>query len=371
MSDGSRPTLTDVASVSGVSAATVSRALARPHMVNRETLARVLSAADSLGYVPAGAARALASGRSKVIGAIVPTLDSAIFSRTLQALQAELAAAGYQLIVASSDYNPAAEAGILRALLAQAVDGLVLVGAERSPEATAILRRAGVPVVLTWCGHPAFDAVTVDNRRAGRLAAEHLVGLGHRAIGVVTGTLAVNDRQRLNSPEAACPAVRLGLLCLVRVAANDSGCHQVGKAGVIDPDLCQQGAVVLAEGWRGRADRARSAAEARHDVMHGKQAHVRIGVIGDDLALDEVRGRRGSARCRRSGRSSPRRLRRTRRSRACVRSAMNAPIMASSSAALRTRSAFVRKRGSSIRSARPMERNRRSAIFWIDPDRLT
>jgi LacI family transcriptional regulator len=196
MTGGSRPTLTDVASLSGVSAATVSRALARPHMVNRETLARVLSAADRLGYVPAGAARALASGRSKVIGAIVPTLDSAIFSRTLQALQGELAAAGYGLIVASNDYNPAAEAGILRALLAQAVDGLVLVGAERSPEATAIIRRAGVPVVLTWCGHPAFDAITVDNCRAGRLAAEHLVNLGHRAVGVVTGTLAVNDRQR-------------------------------------------------------------------------------------------------------------------------------------------------------------------------------
>ncbi len=182
--------------MSGVSAATVSRALARPDMVNRMTLQRVSKAADALGYFPAGAARALASGKSKVIGAIVPTLDNAIFSRALQSLQGELAAAGYQLIVASNDYNPGAEAAILRALLAQGVDGLMLVGADRSPEALAILARANVPVVFTWCAHPRFDAVTVDNHRAGWLAARHLIELGHRRIGVITGSLTVNDRQR-------------------------------------------------------------------------------------------------------------------------------------------------------------------------------
>ena len=197
MATGLRPTLMDVAKLSGVSAATVSRALARPDMVNRMTLERVSKAAETLGYFPAGAARALASGRSRVIGAIVPTLDNAIFARALQTLQGELSASGYQLIVASNDYNPGAEAAILRALLAQGVDGLMLVGADRSPEALAILARANIPVVLTWCAHPLFDAVTVDNHRAGWLAARHLVELGHRQIGVITGALMVNDRQRL------------------------------------------------------------------------------------------------------------------------------------------------------------------------------
>jgi LacI family transcriptional regulator len=191
-----RPTLADVASLSGVSAATVSRALARPDMVNRMTLERVQKAAETLGYVPAGAARALASGRSFMIGAIVPTLDNAIFSRALQAMQLTLAAQGYQLIIASNDYNPAAEAGIIRSLLSRGVDGLMLVGADRNPDARAILERAGVPVVLTWCADPRFDAITIDNRQAGRLAAQHLIALGHRSIGVVTGALAVNDRQR-------------------------------------------------------------------------------------------------------------------------------------------------------------------------------
>jgi LacI family transcriptional regulator len=193
----SRPTLGEVAALAGVSTATVSRALSRPALVNAETLVRVQRATETLGYMPTGAARALASGKTMTIGAIVPTLDSPIFARALQAMQARLSAEGYQLLVASSDYNTAAEAAALHALIARGVDGLVLVGAERSEETWQMLERVGMPVVLTWCANPRFDAVMVDNRHAGRLVAEYLIGLGHRSFGVITGTLSVNDRQLL------------------------------------------------------------------------------------------------------------------------------------------------------------------------------
>ena len=196
MQDSRRPTLSDVAELSGVSPATVSRALARPGMVNHVTLERVQKAADALGYLTTGAARALASGKSMMIGAVVPTLDNAIFSRALQSMQKTLSDKGYQLVIASHDYNLAAEAAILRAMISHGVDGLILVGADRSKEALAILERSGLPVLLTWCADQRFDAVTVDNHRAGWLAAKHLVELGHRSIGVVTGKLALNDRQR-------------------------------------------------------------------------------------------------------------------------------------------------------------------------------
>ena len=79
--------LLDVARAAGVSPATVSRAIAQPELVNSATLARVRLSAARLGYVPGGAARALASGRSMTIGAVVPTLDSPIFARALQAMQ--------------------------------------------------------------------------------------------------------------------------------------------------------------------------------------------------------------------------------------------------------------------------------------------
>jgi LacI family transcriptional regulator len=188
--------LVDVARAAGVSPATVSRAMSQPDLLSAKTLARVRASAQTLGYRPDAAARTLASGRSMAIGAVTPTLDNAIFAKALQAMQTVLSAAGYQLLVASHDYSAAAEADAVRTLLARGVDGLMLVGAERAPETDVMLAAAGVPVVLTWRTIPGRAAVTVDNERAGRLAAEHLMSLGHRRIGMATGSFAFNDRQR-------------------------------------------------------------------------------------------------------------------------------------------------------------------------------
>lgn len=196
MASPRRVKLLDVARHAGVSPATVSRAIAQPDLVSPETLARVRSSAAHLGYVPDGAARALASGRTMTIGAVVPTLDSAVFSRTLQAMQVKLARHGYQLLVASHDYSAAAEAEAVRTLLARGVDGLMLVGAERPAATWELLQGAGVAVVLTWCSDDRFSSVIVDNEKAGRLAAQHLIELGHTRIGAVVGAQQFNDRQR-------------------------------------------------------------------------------------------------------------------------------------------------------------------------------
>lgn len=208
---GARVKLSDVARDAGVSPATVSRAIAQPELLSPDTLARVSASAQRLGYLPDGAARALASGRSKTIGAIVPTLDSAIFARALQAMQVTLAQSGYLLLVASHEGSPAAETQAVRALLGRGVDGLMLVGAERALETTALLKASGLPIVLTWCGDGHFTAVTIDNARAGRLAAEHLIGLGHRRIGMITGHLQFNDRQRARLIGARTALVKAGL----------------------------------------------------------------------------------------------------------------------------------------------------------------
>ena len=93
-----RPRLEDVARRAGVSIATVSRALSRPDMVNAKTRGLVQETAAALGYIPIGPARALVSGKSRIVGAIVPTLDHAIFARAIQAMQTTLDAAGYQLL---------------------------------------------------------------------------------------------------------------------------------------------------------------------------------------------------------------------------------------------------------------------------------
>ncbi len=114
-----KPRLIDVARDAGVSPATVSRAIAQPQLLAGETLARVRLSAQRLGYSPDAAARALASGRSMTIGAVMPTLDNAIFARALQAMQVALTAEGYQLLVASHDYSDRAETEAVRTLLAR------------------------------------------------------------------------------------------------------------------------------------------------------------------------------------------------------------------------------------------------------------
>ena len=192
-----RPTLADVAAAAGVSAATVSRAISRPGLVKAETLRQVQAAAGRLGYLPGGAARALASGRTMLVGGVFPTLDHSIFARAIQGLQARLRAAGYQLVVAAHEYVPAAEATAIRSMLAHGVDALAVVGADRPEETWALLRAAAIPVVLTWSFDARLPSIGFDNARAGALVAEHLLDHGHRRFGMISGPVRTNDRARL------------------------------------------------------------------------------------------------------------------------------------------------------------------------------
>jgi len=191
-----KPVLADIARAAGVSIATASRAMNAPELLQPETLDRVRQVMARLGYMPNRKASALASGRSRTVGVVVPTLNSAIFAACLQAMQRVLYGDGYLLLVASHEYDPAAEATAVAQLISHGVDGLVLVGAAR-PEATwQMIDAAGLPVVQLWAGRSDRDRVTVDNARAGRLIARHLIDLGHRDLAVICGHLAENDRQR-------------------------------------------------------------------------------------------------------------------------------------------------------------------------------
>lgn len=210
MARTSRPRLIDVARDSQVSLATVSRALAQPELVNQATRRRVLESADRLGYLPHHPAP-LTQPRTRTIGAIVPTLDNATFSHALEAMQARLANFGCQLLVATTGYSPAAETEAIRSFISRGVDGLMLVGASRSPESKQILDDSRLPVVLTWVADDRFDAVAIDNFRSGRLAARHLVDLGHERIGVVTGRVNNNDRQQLRVDGIRAELVGVGL----------------------------------------------------------------------------------------------------------------------------------------------------------------
>jgi LacI family transcriptional regulator len=190
--------LTEVARAAEVSTATVSRALNSPERVSAEVRARVLGAAERLGYRPNPAARALAADRTHTVGAIVPTIGNSIFAPGIEAIQNRLEAADYSLLLAMSDYDPAAELRHARALIARGVDGLILIGRDHSDELRAAVARAGIPCVVQGAyatnGH--FPCVGFDNYAAFRLAIAHLLVLGHRRVAVLSGVSRDNDRVR-------------------------------------------------------------------------------------------------------------------------------------------------------------------------------
>ncbi|MCT9117814.1 LacI family DNA-binding transcriptional regulator [Cupriavidus gilardii] len=188
-----------MARLAGVSMATVSRALSSPGLVRKDTLARVRHAVEALGYVPDASARTLASGRSRTVAAVVPTLDNAIFSHSIQGLQSVLAASGYQLLLGSHNYDVDTEIDVVRALAERAVDAMVLVGADHAPETLSLLKQSGIRTILTWSLSSHYPCIGFDNVEIGALAARHLYDLGHRDFGMISGIAQHNDRARLRT----------------------------------------------------------------------------------------------------------------------------------------------------------------------------
>jgi LacI family transcriptional regulator len=205
--------LRDVARDAGVSAATVSRALSAPAKLRPATLERVLAAARARGYVLDGAARALRERRTRTIGAVIPTLANAIFANATHALQKTLERRGYTLLLASHEFDLAAEVQIARQLIERGVDGLVLVGLDHEPELFRIVDAAGIPCSLTWAldrtGRRA--CVGFDNRAAAVRIVEYLHALGHRELAMIAGETPHNDRARSRVEGVRAAAVALGL----------------------------------------------------------------------------------------------------------------------------------------------------------------
>lgn len=190
-------TVTDVARLAGVSVATVSRAFTSPDVVSADTRGRVVKAAERLGFSPNPAARALRRQRTLLVGAVIPTLNYAIYARLVNAFQDRMREAGHLAVVLTSDFNNAHVAGKARLLVDHGAEGLLLVGQVRDPALVMLLQQRRVPAVSTYSAtdNSVVPSIGFDNRDATLRALEHVADFGHRDVLMLCGPLEGNDRQ--------------------------------------------------------------------------------------------------------------------------------------------------------------------------------
>jgi LacI family transcriptional regulator len=203
----------DVARLAGVSTATVSRTLNTPDQVDPETRDRVLAAAAKLRYVPHGAARSMRSQRTRMVGAVVPSFDYALYARTTSAMQRRLAEHGYSLVLAEHLYDLETELRVAGQLIQHGVDAMVFVGLDHDPALFSLLDDYGRPYVLTWGIDPLrrHPSLGFDNQAATAALTRHLVGLGHRRFGLLSASPEGNDRARARGAGVRAALAEAGL----------------------------------------------------------------------------------------------------------------------------------------------------------------
>jgi DNA-binding LacI/PurR family transcriptional regulator len=186
-----RPTMQEIAQIAGVSVTTVSHVLSGKRPVNPHTAERTLAVIRHLGYVPAAAARKLKSGRSGLLGLVVPDLTLSYFASIAKGVETAADAADCGVIVCSSSYSPRARgARYLDLLRDGTVDGLVYAPSGHSmDQQIGNLARdfAIVAVDEELLDFDGVSSVTSDNLQGGRALGQHLAELGHRRAVVIAG----------------------------------------------------------------------------------------------------------------------------------------------------------------------------------------
>lgn len=207
-------TVRDVAASAKVSLSTVSNVLNRPHRVAPETLARVQSAINDLGYIRNDAARALRLGESRAIGFVVTDVTSPFYSDVMQSASQVLASQDYTVLVGSAFHQEETVASLVELFEAQRVRGLLINPIRYPTDVLNGIERRGVPMVYVDMTSPAPGScsVSVDHEAGGRLAIHHLHSLGRTSVALVRGPAELQQiSARLRGARAACE--ELGLRC--------------------------------------------------------------------------------------------------------------------------------------------------------------
>jgi LacI family gluconate utilization system Gnt-I transcriptional repressor len=193
------PTITDVARHARVSAITVSRALRTPARVSDELRRRILSAVETLNYVPDPKARALASGQTTVIGVLIPSLSNSVFADTLRGIHDAVAGTDYQVQIGNMHYSPEEEDRLIALFIGQRPAALIVTGIDQSETARRLLAGSGLPVVqiMEIAPDPIDMIVGFSHDKAAERAVEHLIANGYRRIGFLGARMDPRVTRRL------------------------------------------------------------------------------------------------------------------------------------------------------------------------------
>ena len=182
-------TIKDVAREAGVSVGTASQALRDSPAVRETTRRRVLAVSKRLRYQPSALARGLVTRRTHTVGLLISDISNPFFVRAVRAVEDAAQENGYNVILCNTDEDPSKEKRYLRVLVEKRVDGIILATTAGSLQAVRDVRWRRIPLVLfdRELPHVSIDTVKVDSVLGGRLATEHLLGLGHRRIAIIHG----------------------------------------------------------------------------------------------------------------------------------------------------------------------------------------
>jgi LacI family transcriptional regulator len=191
------PTINDVARLAGVSTVTVSRVINGAGSVKLETRTRVQQAIEELHYLPNVAARSLRSKRTNTLALLVPDITNSFWTTVARGVEDEAQNGGYSVLLCNTDEDAAKQQRYQDVIISQRVDGVILTPYDSDPQNLSRLRDRKIPIVAIdrriegW----EVDSVTGDSVTGARALVNHLIGLGHQRIAIISGPINTSTSQ--------------------------------------------------------------------------------------------------------------------------------------------------------------------------------
>lgn len=314
-------TIRDVARRAGVSMTTVSHVVNDTRTVSPEGRARVEEAIRELGYVPSAVARSLKTQSTRTVGMMIPNSSNPYFAELARVVEDRCFAAGYTLVLCSTDDEPRRQSVYLKVLSERRIDGLIVVSTGHEAELRAMLAGLTMPYVLVdrEIDEPHCDLVETTHLHGGLLATRHLLSLGHQRIACIGGPeeLAPSEQRiegwRLAFTEIGRPLERDNLLWRSDFTSQGGyeAMHAIARSPTVPTavfvcnDLMAIGALRAAHECGLRVPEDLSMVGFDDIELSGftspplttvAQPKRRIGALAVDMLLERIRGQRPEGR---------------------------------------------------------------------------